>query len=122
MTINNPMDKYIALAGATDDGTTLSWVATSTQTVASPSTFGVRDFNEDGDMDIGEDYWLTVPTDGLFTGYIISVGGNDYGVFNLTGVGYFVPFQSSFDDITTTFPDAGSTSTLSLRTASCPAR
>lgn len=56
MTINTPMDNYITLVGATDVGGTLSWTGTNVQSVGSPTTFGVRDINEDGNLDIGQDH------------------------------------------------------------------
>ena len=102
-----PMDFQYFLTGASDDGTTLTWRDTLH---GSASGSHVADINEDGDMDIGQDAYVSGLV--VFTGYTININGNDYAIFhNGTSSSYSLPYNSAIDDISGFLSGAGSTST-----------
>ena len=105
MAIISPMTDYLLLYGVVDNGTTLTWTGYGTSSGDLP----INDVNEDGNLDIDEDF--AGGTDILYTGYTINVGSETYGVFARPG-SYFVPYNSAFTDIHLTFPNSGSTSTI----------
>lgn len=96
-------DGHIRLTPVSDDGTTLTWSAAD--------NFGFNynyvDNNDDGDTDVGGDEFSGIE---LFTGYLIDIGGKDYGVFS-DGLGYYyVPYFDG-DSLDGLIPASGSTST-----------
>ena len=104
MPTNHAMTDYLALDGFTDDGTTLSWTSASHHT----NPYDVVDVNDDGNMDIGQDWFaFEIVT---FTGYTVELGGLDYGVFLQAPSIYVIPFNTAVADISG-FTGPGSTST-----------
>lgn len=96
-------DYYLRLDGATDDGSTLNWTSVSD---LGPDHQLVVDLNNDGNLDTG-DYFAFPSLE--FTGYLITINGNEYGVFKDV-TAYFVPYQKNSEDISALISEPGSSS------------
>jgi len=99
----------LELLNVTDNGTTLSWTHTNSQ---SPS-WSIFDANDDGDLDIGSDYLGSSPR--TFTGYYYTEpNGNEHPIFSEwdgpAATDYFIPYKAADYDLASELSGPGSTS------------
>jgi len=105
---------YIMLFGTTVADGTLSWGVKNPPNLASGAK--VADVGNDGVLTQGSDTFSL--NSSKFSGFYVSVGGQNYGIFLSSGGIYSVPYDSAVSDLSSV-PNAGQTSlfTTSLENA-----